>query len=65
MFITSIFGSLTRADFNATYELLSYVYLSQYKSKQSLASTLFVLILITVFVIGADIWAILVQKQAK
>lgn len=41
------------------------MYLSQYKSKHSLATTLFVLILITVFVIGADIWAIFMQKLAK
>lgn len=58
-------GSLTRSDFNSTYSLLSYVYLSQYKTKQSLAMTLLVLMLITVFMIAADVWAFFVQKAAR
>lgn len=60
-----MFGSLTRSDYNSVYSLMSYVYLTSYKTKQSLSKTLLILLLITLFVIAFDVWAIILQKEAK
>lgn len=60
-----MFGSLTRSDYNSVYSLMSYVYLTSYKTKQSLSKTLLILLLMTLFVIAFDVWAIILQKEAK
>lgn len=65
IFIISMIGSLARTDYNATYSLLSYIYLCSYRTKQSLSSVLLVLILITVFFVAADVWALFVQKDVR
>lgn len=62
IFAISVFGSLTRSDFNSTYSLMSYVYLAAYKTKVSLSNILLSLIIITLFMIAADVWAIFVQR---
>ncbi len=57
-----MFGSMTRPDYNSAYSLLSYIYLTSYKTKQSLSKTLLILIFITLFIITADVWALMIQK---
>ena len=64
IFILSAFGSITRSDYNATYSLFSYMYLATHKGKTSLSHTLISLLIITFFMIGADVWAIIIQNQA-
>ena len=65
LFIVSMFGSLTRSDYNSTYSLLSYVYLSTYRVHIKLASALTLLIAITAIVLIADLFAALEQQKAK
>jgi hypothetical protein len=62
LFAVSVFGSLARSDFNSTFSLMSYVYLAAYKTKVTLSNILLSLIVITIFMIAADVWAIFVQK---
>lgn len=65
IFLTSMIGSLLRSDFNSTYSLLAYVYMTQYRSKQSLGKTLLVLILVTSVMIAADVWAFFLQNGLR
>lgn len=65
IFIISMIGSLARTDYNATYSLLSYIFLCSYRTKQSLSSVLLALILITAFFTAADIWALFVQNDVR
>jgi heme/copper-type cytochrome/quinol oxidase subunit 4 len=55
-------GSLCRSDFNSTYALLSYIYLSSSKTKINLGTVLLTLIIITLLAIAGDMWAFFVQK---
>lgn len=65
IFIISTIGSLTRSDYNSTYSLFAYIYLATHKGKTSLGNTLVSLLLITILVIGADVWAITIQNVAQ
>ena len=61
LFLLSMFGSLTRPDYNPTYALLSYVYLCTYRVHVKLATALLILIVITVIVLAADVLAAMAQ----
>ena len=65
LFLISMFGSLTRPDYNPTYALLSYVYLSTYRVHTKLANALTILIIITIIVLIADIFSAMAQEKAK
>lgn len=65
LFLLSMFGSLTRPDYNPTYSLLSYVYLCTYRVHAKLATALSILIAITAIVLIADILSTIVQEKAK
>ena len=64
LFIISAFGSLTRSDYNATYALFSYLYLSTHKGKTALGQVLTNLLLMTLLMLGGDIWAVAEQNMA-
>lgn len=54
-------GSIERSDLNSTYSLFSYMFIASYRYRTALDSVLNVLIIVTLFIIGADVWAFFIM----
>lgn len=54
-------GSIERSDLNSTYSLFSYMFLASYRYRTALDSVLNILIIVTVCIIGADVWSFVIM----
>lgn len=61
LFIVSMLGSIERSDLNSTYSLFSYMFIASYRYRTALESVLNVLIIVTLIIIGADVWAFIIM----
>lgn len=57
IFIVSMLSSCCRSDINSTYSLFSYFSLLTHRQYNSLKSIIFILIVVSLLIIGSDIWA--------
>lgn len=58
IFIVSMLSSCSRSDINSTYSLFSYYALLTHRQYNSLKGIIIILVVTSLLILGADIWAI-------